>query len=57
MVWASAIPRSDQPGKYGLDVQIRHPGREVRETEEDGTARLTTRLANGIRKQWDGQRY
>lgn len=53
-IWASALPSSDQPGTYEIEVRIKHPRwwAPVLDTEEDWAAKLTTRLAKGIRKGW-----
>lgn len=53
-IWAVAVRNQDGTG-YELEERITHPGWWVPglDSEEDWAARLTTRLAKGIRRQWD----
>lgn len=55
-IWAVAVRNKEGTG-HELEARVNHPGwwRPVLDTEEDWAARLTTRLAKGIRKQWDAR--
>lgn len=55
-IWAVAVRNRDGTD-HELEERIAHPAWwvPVLDTEEDWAARLTTRLAKGIRKQWDAR--
>lgn len=55
-IWAHAV-RSEGGTGYQLEARITHPGWwvPVLDSAEDWAARLTTRLARGLRTQWEAR--